>query len=64
MHNRVNFMKAGLCYADAITTVSKTYAKEIQTPKYGYNLYKLFLHYEIEFNRNSKYTRTRRSRHD
>ena len=41
MHNRVNFMKAGLCYADAITTVSKTYAKEIQTPKYGYNLYKL-----------------------
>ena len=41
MHNRVNFMKAGICYADAVTTVSKTYAKEIQTPKYGYNLYKI-----------------------
>ena len=33
-----NFMKIGLHFADVITTVSKTYAKEIQTPEYGYNL--------------------------
>ena len=33
-----NFMKIGIVYADYITTVSKTYAQEIQTPEYGYNL--------------------------
>jgi len=31
-------MKAGLVYADIITTVSETYAKEIQTEKYGERL--------------------------
>ncbi|WP_082232243.1 glycogen synthase GlgA [Halobacillus massiliensis] len=34
----INFMKGGLNYADHITTVSETYAKEIQTPYYGENL--------------------------
>lgn len=33
-----NFMKIGITFADVVTTVSKTYAKEIQTPEYGYNL--------------------------
>ena len=33
-----NFMKIGIVFADVITTVSKTYAKEIQTPEYGCNL--------------------------
>ena len=31
----LNFLKAGLHYADAITTVSPQYAKEILTPEFG-----------------------------
>ena len=30
-----SFMKAGLMFADIINTVSRTYAREIQTPQYG-----------------------------
>lgn len=33
-----NFMKIGIVFADIITTVSETYAKEIQTREYGNNL--------------------------
>ena len=33
-----NLLKGGLVYADAITTVSRTYAKEIQTAFYGEGL--------------------------
>lgn len=33
-----NYLKGGLVYADAITTVSNTYAEEIKTPFYGENL--------------------------
>ena len=33
-----NFMKIGIVTADIVTTVSKTYAKEIQTPQYGEKL--------------------------
>ena len=33
-----NFMKIGLVYADQITTVSKSYANEIQTGEFGCNL--------------------------
>jgi len=32
---QVSFLKAGIVWSDAITTVSPTYAKEIQTPEYG-----------------------------
>jgi starch synthase len=35
---RVNFMKAGILYSDAVSTVSKAYAREIQTPEYGWGL--------------------------
>jgi len=34
----VSFMKAGIVWADAVTTVSPTYAREIQTPAYGFGL--------------------------
>ena len=34
----VNMLKGGLVYADAITTVSETYAYEIQTPEFGEGL--------------------------
>ncbi len=34
----VNFMKTGLFYADLLTTVSATYAREIQTPEFGAGL--------------------------
>ncbi|MCK9420923.1 MAG: glycogen synthase GlgA [Nitrospirae bacterium] len=35
---KINFLKAGLVFSDIITTVSKTYSREIQTPEYGYGL--------------------------
>lgn len=34
----VNFLKGGIVYADAITTVSRTYAEEIQTAEFGNGL--------------------------
>ena len=34
-HGLASFMKAGLIYANALTTVSSTYAREIQTPEFG-----------------------------
>jgi starch synthase len=37
-HDTVNFLKAGIIFSDAITTVSPTYAREIQTPELGSNL--------------------------
>jgi starch synthase len=37
-HDRLNLMKAGLVFADAVTTVSPTYAREITTPSGGEGL--------------------------
>ena len=37
-YGKVSFLKAGIVWSDAITTVSPTYAKEIQTPGYGAGL--------------------------
>lgn len=37
-HGQVSFLKAGIFYADAISTVSPRYAKEIQTAAFGFGL--------------------------
>ena len=37
-NNSFNFLKGGIVYADAITTVSRKYAAEIQTPEFGNGL--------------------------
>lgn len=37
-HGGFSMLKAGIVYADAVTTVSPTYAQEICTPEYGYGL--------------------------
>ncbi|MGM0502238.1 MAG: glycogen synthase GlgA [Bacillota bacterium] len=37
-NNGVNYMKTGISFADAVNTVSKTYADEIQTPYFGEGL--------------------------
>lgn len=37
-YGKVNFMKAGIVFAHKVTTVSKTYVEEIQTPFYGEGL--------------------------
>jgi starch synthase len=34
----VNFLRHGILYADALTAVSRTYAREIQTPESGFGL--------------------------
>lgn len=36
---KINLLKAGIVYADAVTTVSKTYSREIQTPEHGHGLH-------------------------
>ncbi len=37
-HGKISFLKAGLIYADHLTTVSPTYAREICTPAFGMGL--------------------------
>ncbi len=37
-YGQVNFLKAGILFADRVTTVSPRYAKEIQTPEFGCGL--------------------------
>lgn len=37
-YGSLSFLKAGIYYADKVTTVSKTYAAEIQTAEFGYGM--------------------------
>ena len=37
-HGKLNLMKAGVCCADRVTTVSPRYAEEIRTPEFGRGL--------------------------
>ncbi|XKH00858.1 glycogen synthase GlgA [Marinobacter nauticus] len=43
-HDQLAFIKGGLVFSDAITTVSPTYAREIKTPAFGYGLDGLLRH--------------------
>jgi len=37
-YGRVNYLKAGILYSTAVSTVSPRYSQEIQTPEFGYRL--------------------------
>ena len=41
-YGKVNFLKGGLVFADSVTTVSPTQAKELRTPGGGFGLHDLF----------------------
>ena len=41
-YDTFNFLKGGLVYSDALTTVSRKYAEEIQTAEFGYSLEGVF----------------------
>lgn len=43
-HGQFSFIKGGLTHADRLTTVSPSYAREIQTPEYGHGLDGLLRH--------------------
>lgn len=43
-YGHLSFMKAGLYYADALATVSPTYAQEIQTEQFGFGFQGLLQH--------------------
>jgi starch synthase len=37
-YGKINCMKAGILYSDLVSTVSRSYAREIQTPEFGFGL--------------------------
>jgi starch synthase len=46
-YGKVNLLKGGILFSDYITTVSRKYAEEIQTPEFGYGLEGV-LHYRAD----------------
>ncbi len=47
-YGQLSFLKAGVFYADVLTTVSPTYAKEIQTEAHGFGMHGLLADREHE----------------
>ena len=47
-YNYLNLLKGGIVFADAVATVSPTYAKEIQTPEYGCGLDDVLRHHSYK----------------
>lgn len=47
-HDQLNFLKAGVMTADMVTTVSPTYAEEILSPEYGFNLEQSLQHRAVQ----------------
>jgi len=45
---RLNWLKAGVVFADRVTTVSPRYAEEIQMPEYGYGLEAVIAHHRCK----------------
>lgn len=43
-HGHLNLLKTGIVFSDAVTTVSPTYAREIQTPEFGCGLESVLQH--------------------
>lgn len=43
-HGQMSFIKGGMAFADRLTTVSPSYAREIQTPQFGHGLDGLLRH--------------------
>jgi len=41
-HGKVNLLKGGILFADAVTTVSPTYAREIRTAEHGFGIEGVF----------------------
>jgi starch synthase len=48
-HGDFSFLKAGLVFADQLTTVSPSYARELQTPEFGCGLDGLLRHRAADF---------------
>ncbi|WP_373070988.1 glycogen synthase [Sulfurimonas sp.] len=44
-YDKVSFIKAGIAYSDAVTTVSEQYAKEILTEQFGCGLHSFLSHH-------------------
>jgi len=47
-YNKINLLKSGIVFSDAITTVSPTYSKEILTKEYGCGLEKVLKFYKTK----------------
>jgi starch synthase len=47
-HDQLNFLKAGVMISDMVSTVSPTYAEEILSPAYGFNLQHSLQHRAVQ----------------